>query len=50
MIALLLATAAAAGTYLLFTAVVLGWHDIRLPAASTDSSRRARRRALPVAW
>ena len=44
MIALLLATAAAAGTYLLFTAVVLGWHDIGLPAASADSSRRARRR------
>lgn len=44
MIALLLATSAAAGTYLLFTAVVLGWHDIRLPAATASSSRRARRR------
>ena len=44
MIALLLATSAAAGTYLLFTAVVLGWHDIRLPTASPDKGRRARRR------
>lgn len=44
MIALLAATAAAAGTYLLFTAVALGWHDLRLPAFAGDSTRRARRR------
>ncbi|MGH9273907.1 MAG: hypothetical protein ACRDZU_04595, partial [Acidimicrobiales bacterium] len=44
MIAVGLAIAAATGTYLLYTALVLGWRDLRLRAWVADPSRRARRR------
>lgn len=44
MTAVVLATTAAAGTYFLFTAAVLGWRDLRWPRPSATSRHQARRR------
>ncbi len=44
MTGLALAASAAAGTYLLFTSLVLGWRDLALPGGLERDARRARRR------
>lgn len=43
MTAVVLAMAAAAGTYLLYTSLVLGWTGLRPPASTSSERRRARR-------